>query len=171
MTYDAFTPDPQHTAPPPGLVPPQPTFGHPPAGWQPWPPPPAKKRAVWPWIAAGSAAAVAVLTVASLAMAGAFSQDPFTDVQSACDSAHTGTRIADGGDTFVIDGQGKEDVFGLDTAGVLCALDGLKMTTAVREHVSSTRALDGRQEDAWDGLKASWTYHPDNGLQMTVTKA
>jgi hypothetical protein len=26
----------------------------------------------------------------------------------------------------------------------------------------------GRQEASWDGIEASWSYHPDNGLDLVL---
>jgi len=34
-----------------------------------------------------------------------------------------------------------------------------------------TRALDGTQSDTWDGLQASWSYHPDSGINLLIEKA
>jgi hypothetical protein len=36
-------------------------------------------------------------------------------------------------------------------------------------HMTSTRALDGRQTASWDGIDAAWSYHPDSGMNMTVS--
>jgi len=56
-----------------------------------------------------------------------------------------------------------------DTAG--CVFDHLAVPDAVRQHVNTTRALDGQQTDSWSGYMARWTYHPDDGLQMTIRLA
>ena len=37
-----------------------------------------------------------------------------------------------------------------------------------RNHIESTRALDGTQEDSFGDYQARWTYHPDNGMNLTV---
>ncbi len=42
------------------------------------------------------------------------------------------------------------------------------MPERVRNHVASTRALDGIQEDDWNGYSAQWSYHPDDGLSITI---
>ena len=34
--------------------------------------------------------------------------------------------------------------------------------------IDSTRALDGTQTDSWKDIDARWTYHPDNGLRLTL---
>lgn len=52
-----------------------------------------------------------------------------------------------------------------------CLVSELHMPDAVMQHVLSTRALDGQQTDTWPGYTARWTYHPDDGLQMTVRVA
>lgn len=52
-----------------------------------------------------------------------------------------------------------------------CVFDKLAVPDAVRDHVASTRALDGQQTDSWGGYTARWTYHPDAGLKMTIRAA
>jgi hypothetical protein len=47
-------------------------------------------------------------------------------------------------------------------------MDALTIPQAVREHMSQTRALDGRQTDSWEGFSASWSYHPDSGINLIV---
>jgi hypothetical protein len=34
--------------------------------------------------------------------------------------------------------------------------------------MEQTRALDGRQQDTWGGYTASWSYHPDSGMELIV---
>lgn len=36
--------------------------------------------------------------------------------------------------------------------------------------IGQTRALDGRQKASWGKVEASWSYHPDRGLDMTLTE-
>ena len=40
---------------------------------------------------------------------------------------------------------------------------------AVVSQMDSTTSLQGRQTASWDGTDASWTYHPDNGLDLILT--
>jgi hypothetical protein len=37
--------------------------------------------------------------------------------------------------------------------------------------MDNTRALDGMQTASWGNYEASWTYHPDEGLDVVVTEA
>ncbi len=79
--------------------------------------------------------------------------------------------VSDGGRTLVIDGQGKEDSSGVSTSVLDCLLDQLHAPTSVVEQMYSTRALDGRQQADWPNYHASWTYHPDHGLDLIVTRS
>lgn len=90
--------------------------------------------------------------------------DPFTFVQKTCDPTEEGTTIGDGGRTLVIDG-----TLGVDK--LACVLAAMGTPESVKAQVESTRALDGRQEAAWEGYSMSWTYHPDSGLNAIVTAA
>ena len=44
-------------------------------------------------------------------------------------------------------------------------LDDLGFSSAVSERMGRTRALDGTQRASSDKANATWTYHPDDGLQ------
>ena len=41
-----------------------------------------------------------------------------------------------------------------------CVLDELETPPQVQEHIDTTRALDGTQEDSWGDYQARWTYPP-----------
>ncbi len=51
-------------------------------------------------------------------------------------------------------------------AGLIGYLDELGFSSAVAERMSKTRALDGTQTAEGNNCNVSWTYHPDDGLQM-----
>ena len=48
---------------------------------------------------------------------------------------------------------------------VLVALD---TPDSVVNRMSNTRALDGMQEATWGDFEATWTYHPDDGLDLII---
>lgn len=70
-------------------------------------------------------------------------------------------------DPLASDSPSSEDA-GDSIITVACVLVQLKAPSAVSDHIDQTRALDGMQEDTWSHYKARWTYHPDNGLNMTI---
>lgn len=85
--------------------------------------------------------------------------------------------VGDGGATLIINGESDDSanpyMTGYVTDGVsveasariLAALD---MPDSVIARMSSTRALDGTQIGEWGDFTASWTYHPDDGLDIIV---
>ena len=97
------------------------------------------------------------------------SVSPFQHAQDGCVTGQGKTSIEDGGKTLIIDGSGEGDPAGITGEELTCLFTQMKMPESVKAHVFETRALDGRQEDTWDGFRASWTYHPDDGLDMIVT--
>ncbi|GAA1993528.1 hypothetical protein GCM10009817_39790 [Terrabacter lapilli] len=50
-----------------------------------------------------------------------------------------------------------------------CFLAELKIPSSVKDHIGQTRALDGMQNDSWGDFNARWNYHPDNGMNLTIT--
>jgi len=57
-------------------------------------------------------------------------------------------------------------VFGVEAVEVI--LDRLDAPSAVLAKMHRTRALDGTQEHTWGDFTASWTYHPDDGLNVVI---
>jgi hypothetical protein len=140
---------------------------------------PARKSRKLPIILA-AVGVVAAVTVGGIAWAAlrpgsdsglALGSKPLEDAQTKCDFGKTGTQVTDGGDTMLLDTKGTDDPAGTDITTVVCVLTELKTPQAVIAHMDSTRALDGRQEDSWDGFTASWTYHPDNGMDLILRAA
>jgi len=152
--------------------------------------PPASKRPDVPvvqqrtfWLGAAAGAGLLVALVVSVITAGLFLRmainsrllpgrsTPATlrSAAMACDPSGSGTSIADKGKTLVIDGKGEEDLRGVDLATLDCLLGRLEVPVAIKQKMFETRALDGRQDGSWGRLQASWSYHPDQGLDLIVT--
>lgn len=48
--------------------------------------------------------------------------------------------------------------------------DELDLPDSIEEKMSNTRSIDGRQIEEFDDIEVSWTYHPDNGLEVLYEK-
>lgn len=108
--------------------------------------------------------------IKDLAEKNGLSEDEWIGVLAAESLAYTpaeGTLVASG--AFAQNDEDELTSVGT-IAGLMyqCAIDELDVPERVSSHIGTTRALDGTQEDSWEGLEARWTYHPDSGLNITI---
>lgn len=113
----------------------------------------------------------AVVTVgAVLALTGCAGSDSrLADANHDCavaSTAYSGLSLEDEGKTLVFDMKGKEETTGGDVDELACVLNKLKAPSRVITLMDSTRSLDGKQTETWDGITATWRYHPDAGLDL-----
>lgn len=73
--------------------------------------------------------------------------------------------IADEGRTIVVD-TGSE--YG-DFAPTDCVLSELGTPESIRAEIGRTTSMMGVQDGEHDGISYSWSYHPDNGVDMVIT--
>lgn len=97
------------------------------------------------------------------------SSAPLADAYDLCNVADTGGEIADEQTTLILDTQGEDDATGVDYTAVVCVLAHLDTPERVTQTMDSTRALDGRVTDSWDSFTASWSYHPNTGLDIVIS--
>ena len=78
--------------------------------------------------------------------------------------------VEDGGASIIVDGPPDDtntNTFYPDLAALLTALD---VPAYVVDQIDSTSSLQGLREATWNGIEASWSYHPDNGLDLTLVE-
>lgn len=124
----------------------------------------------------GGAALVALALIGVVAVAVSPGDEPenvntLEVAQSVCDASHNGTRLEADGTTLLVDMRGGKDAAGVDLVTLECILEKLRVPEGVKHRMFSTRPRDGRQNGSWFGTTASWTYAPDTGLDLTVTRA
>lgn len=95
-------------------------------------------------------------------------EPPLVTAQKKCAPGSPYAKLGDAGKTLILQSSGKEQA-GIDYTQLECFLAELKVTDAVRSEIGATRALDGRRSAEWGNFHASWSYHPDSGLDMTIT--
>lgn len=96
-------------------------------------------------------------------------EKPMLTALHKCDliSGSEGVSLGDDNTTLKLDGAGRKGS-GMAWADEQCVLKALGAKDGTIEKMQETRALDGRQDDSWGKYEASWTYHPDNGLDVLV---
>jgi hypothetical protein len=110
--------------------------------------------------------ALAIAAVAALSGDAGDDSSSLTEIASTIDSPHI--EVVDDGASLLIDGEGEESD-GASIDDIVLTLGLLDTPSSVVTRMSSTRALDGMQDATWGDYAASWTYHPDNGLDIIVT--
>lgn len=78
-----------------------------------------------------------------------------------------GVDLGDEGQSLSMSGEGNESS-GVGFEDMHCVFEAVDMPDGVLTRIDTTRALDGRQTAGWDGLEASWGYHPDSGLNIVI---
>lgn len=92
-----------------------------------------------------------------------------TEIQQATlDCPDPYIEAGDDGHTLLIDHQGEDETYGASIDNVVCALAALGISDSVVAQMDSTRALDGTRSGSWDGYTATFSYHPDTGLNIIV---
>lgn len=85
------------------------------------------------------------------------------------DSRYWGVKLTDAGKTLSFDSV-REDLIELSGGSffdVECALTILKAPSFVKAQINSTRAIDGMRKATWGKISSYWTYHPNNGLDIS----
>ena len=70
--------------------------------------------------------------------------------------------------SIAFDTEGEEDADGDSLFSAFCLLKALAAPDYIFDSVMRTRALDGRIEESWGTFRASWTYNPNSGMNMTI---
>ena len=86
------------------------------------------------------------------------------------DSSIAGVALLDNGATLTFSNAGKYSSVSAPAASysdVACSLLVMNAPSFVTAQIDTTRAIDGLQKATWGKLNAFWTYHPDNGLNIS----
>lgn len=84
-----------------------------------------------------------------------------------CNSSYS--EIASDGSYLTIDTNPDDKSDYIEAEAILAIIEvneELGLPESVNNKMDSTRALDGMQTYEGDGIEVSWTYHPDNGLEI-----
>jgi hypothetical protein len=106
-------------------------------------------------------------TQTNLAASSAHEDVRLTNAFKACEARDTANtmELGDNGRTIIVDTRSEFT----STAGVACVWGELKTPQSITAKVEATTAMMGEQTAESDGVSYSWSYHPDNGLNMVIT--
>lgn len=81
---------------------------------------------------------------------------------SKCSSS--GTSLSSDGKSIIVDSQDQYDYKSL--ADILIIINELALPSSLAKEMSSTNSLMGRLSETYGDIQVSWSYHPDNGLDV-----
>ena len=81
--------------------------------------------------------------------------------------SNSSISLDDDGKGLYIDGDGEENP-GLSIQDTVCILRAVEIPDSVTSRMSNTTSLMGQQVADWDDITAMWTYHPNNGLDISL---
>lgn len=93
------------------------------------------------------------------------------NLSSAVDACHASgsyVRLATDKSSLTLQAE-NEAGSGLSSPIFLCILDEPDAPAAMRQRMLLTRAIDGTQEEQWGPYRATWTYHPEQGLNVVIS--
>lgn len=92
-------------------------------------------------------------------------QEKLTKLQEAYDSCSSSRiKLTDDGKSIVADSKNKYDT---DTYyDILKIIRKLDLPSSLEDSMNTTNALMGKQTESYDDYEVSWSYHPDNGLDV-----
>ena len=97
--------------------------------------------------------------------------DAYNACRNELETRNRQLTLADEGKSLLVDTNPDDTSYGETPGGLACVLKELAVPQSTISKIERTSALMGVQEDSQDGLDYSWTYHPDNGVELIVTTA
>lgn len=112
-----------------------------------------------------TATIVSVVVLASL-VAGQPAQ--FATAVNSCQAAPFAKVSSDGSSLEMTTFGKKQPGMSMRTLG--CVLEKLDAPASLEQRMNTTRAIDGTREETWGSYRATWTYHPDQGLHVVISR-
>lgn len=89
-------------------------------------------------------------------------KDKLSRAYAKCESSDT--TLSSDGLSITVDSKNEYDYSGL--ADIAVIMGHLELPNSLIDEMSNTNALMGRQTQEYDNIEVSWSYHPDNGLDV-----
>lgn len=115
-----------------------------------------------------AAGAVVLLVVTSVFVVRALPNSTFNNAADECLAlSDRGLTIDEDGRSMYLNGEGEESG-GMGVFSQVCILEELGVPDSVFDRINNTNSTMGVQEASWDNFQMSWSYHPNNGLDVSV---
>lgn len=115
---------------------------------------------------AGIIATIVSVVVLATLVGGETAQ--FATVVNACQAAPFAQVSSDGSSMEMTTFGKKQPGMSMRTLG--CVLEKLDAPASLKQRMDTTRAIDGTREETWGSYRATWTYHPDQGLHVVISR-
>lgn len=109
-----------------------------------------------------------IVSVVALATLSAGEPVQFATAVNACKAAPFAQVSSDGSSMEMTTFGKKQPGMSMHTLG--CVLEKLDAPASLKQRMDTTRAIDGTQEQTWGSYRATWTYHPDQGLHVVISR-
>ena len=109
-----------------------------------------------------------IVSVVGLAMLVGGQNQAFAQAVTACKAAPHAT-VASDGSSLEMNTFGKKQS-GMSVVTLGCVLQELDAPESLMQRMDTTRAIDGTREETWGSYRATWTYHPDQGLHVVISR-
>lgn len=112
-----------------------------------------------------------IATIVSVVALAALMADGSTNFAAAVNTcqAFPYAQVSSDGTSMEMTTSGKKEP-GMSVRTLGCLLEELDAPTSLKQRMESTRAIDGTQEEKWGSYRATWTYHPDHGLHVVISR-
>lgn len=94
----------------------------------------------------------------------------FSDAANTCGFSSADYETIEEGESLELNHAAKPNGSGITSTEVFCFLKELDAPASLEAKINNTRALDGTQTETWEQMKATWTYHPDSGLNLILER-
>ena len=109
-----------------------------------------------------------IVSVVGLAMLVGGQEQAFAQAVTACKAAPHAT-VASDGSSLEMNTFGKKQS-GMSVVTLGCVLQELDAPESLMQRMNTTRAIDGTREETWGSYRATWTYHPNQGLHVVISR-
>ncbi|WP_141764687.1 hypothetical protein [Actinomyces sp. HMSC035G02] len=109
-----------------------------------------------------------IVAIVALVALGGGETSQFATAVHDCEAAPF-AQVSSDGSSMEMTTFGKKQP-GMNPYTLGCVLEKLDAPASLKQRMNTTRAIDGTQEQTWGSYRATWTYHPDQGLHVVISR-